>query len=90
MKTDSEIRIEGMQALISTLGLVEAERFVLIMTRDRFDSTQWRQHGLPKTSLKELALLGKQSDPTDRPPLELHEDLVEVLSGNSPSTPERL
>ncbi len=57
---------------------------------DRFDSTQWRQHGLPKTSLKELALLGKQSDPTDRPPLELHEDLVEVLSGNSPSTHERL
>jgi hypothetical protein len=57
---------------------------------DRFDYTQWRQHGLPKTSLKQLALLGKQSDPTDRPPLELHEDLVEVLSGNSPSTPERL
>ncbi|AFY81410.1 hypothetical protein Oscil6304_1721 [Oscillatoria acuminata PCC 6304] len=29
MKTDSEIRLEGMQALISTLGLVEAERFIL-------------------------------------------------------------
>lgn len=55
MKTDSEIRIEGMQALISTLGLVEAERFVLMMTRDRFDYTQWRQEGLPKISLKELA-----------------------------------
>ncbi|MCT7961898.1 hypothetical protein NG791_14590 [Laspinema sp. D1] len=55
MKTDSEIRIEGMQALISTLGLVEAERFILVMTRDRFDYTQWRQEGLPKISLKELA-----------------------------------
>ncbi len=55
MKTDSEIRIEGMQALISTLGLVEAERFILVMTRDRFDYTQWRQKGLPKISLKELA-----------------------------------
>jgi hypothetical protein len=29
IKTDSEIRLEGMQALISTLGLVEAERFIL-------------------------------------------------------------
>ncbi|MEB3826908.1 hypothetical protein [Phormidium sp. CCY1219] len=55
MKTDSEIRLEGMQALISTLGLVEAERFILVMTRDRFDYTQWRQEGLPKISLKELA-----------------------------------
>jgi len=55
MKTDSEIRLEGMQALISNLGLVEAERFILVMTRDRFDYTQWRQEGLPKTSLKELA-----------------------------------
>jgi hypothetical protein len=55
MKTDSEIRLEGMQALISTLGLVEAERFILVMTRDRFDYTQWRQEGLPQTSLKELA-----------------------------------
>ena len=55
MKTDSEIRLEGMQALISTLGLVEAERFILVMIRDRFDYTQWRQEGLPKISLKELA-----------------------------------
>ena len=55
MKTDSEIRLEGMQALICHLGLVEAERFILVMTRDRFDYTQWRQEGLPKISLKELA-----------------------------------
>ena len=55
MKTDSEIRLEGMQALISNLGLVEAERFILVMIRDRFDYTQWRQEGLPKISLKELA-----------------------------------
>jgi hypothetical protein len=55
MKTDSEIRLKGMQALISTLGLVEAERFILVMTRDRFDYTQWRQEGLLKISLKELA-----------------------------------
>jgi hypothetical protein len=27
MKTEAEIRIAGMQALISALGLVEAERF---------------------------------------------------------------
>ena len=55
MKTDSEIRLEGMQALINALGLLEAERFVLAIARDSFDYTQWRQNGLPQTSLKELA-----------------------------------
>ena len=68
MKTDSEIRLEGMQALINPLGLLEAERFVLAITRDSFDYTQWRQHCLPKTSLKELAeaanSLTKQLDRT--------------------------
>lgn len=55
MKTDSEIRWEGMQALIGALGLLETERFVLAISRDRFDYTQWRKQGLPKASLEELA-----------------------------------
>jgi hypothetical protein len=54
MKTDTEIRREGMQALIGSLGLVEAERFVTALSRDRFDYTEWRQHGLPRMQLLEL------------------------------------
>ena len=56
MKTETEIRMEGMRALIGTLGLVEAERFLIAVSRDRFDYTEWRRHGLPQLSIEELAL----------------------------------
>ncbi|MFA6062383.1 MAG: hypothetical protein WC736_07190 [Gallionella sp.] len=57
MKTETEIRVAGMSALIGALGLVEAERFMISMLRDRFDYTEWRRHGLPDYSLEELARL---------------------------------
>lgn len=57
MKTDTEIRIAGMNALIGALGLVEAERFMMAVSRERFDYTEWRRHGLPVMSLGELARL---------------------------------
>lgn len=57
MKTESEIRVAGMHALIGALGLVEAERFMMAVSRERFDYTEWRRHGLPDLSLDELAHL---------------------------------
>ena len=45
----------GMQALISTLGLVEAERFLMAVSRDRLNYTEWRRNGLPVMSLDALA-----------------------------------
>jgi hypothetical protein len=55
MKTDMEIRMTGMQALINALGLIEAERFMMSVSRDRFNYTEWRRHGLPAMSLDALA-----------------------------------
>ena len=57
MKTEAEIRVAGMNALIATLGLVETERFLMAVSRDRFDYTEWRRHGLPNLPLDELARL---------------------------------
>ena len=57
MRTEMEIRMTGMQALISALGLVEAERFLMAVSRERFDYTAWRRHGLPDIPLEELANL---------------------------------
>ncbi len=57
MKTDAEIRVAGMNALIGALGLVETERFMMAVSRERFDYTEWRRHGLPELSLGELARL---------------------------------
>jgi hypothetical protein len=55
MKTDAEIRLQGMRALIGSLGLIEAERFLTALSRDRFDYTEWRRQGLPQMDLAELA-----------------------------------
>ncbi|KAA6183717.1 hypothetical protein F2Q65_14855 [Thiohalocapsa marina] len=46
MKTDAEIRQQGMQALIQALGLVDAERFLAAFGQGRFDYTEWRRASL--------------------------------------------
>ncbi|VFM99943.1 MAG: hypothetical protein BECKG1743D_GA0114223_104255 [Candidatus Kentron sp. G] len=55
MKTEAEIRKQGMRALINALGLVEAERFLAAVSRDGFDYTEWRRQGLPRMDVDELA-----------------------------------
>ena len=44
-----------MQALISALGLIEAERFLAAVSRDKFDYTEWRRIGLPDMTVEEIA-----------------------------------
>lgn len=55
MKTDAEIRMTGMQALIAALGLVDAEQFLAAVSRDRFNYTEWRRDGLPTMTIDDLA-----------------------------------
>ena len=56
MKTETEIRMEGMRALIGKLGLIEAESFLIAVSRDRFDYTEWRRHNLSQLSVEQFAL----------------------------------
>jgi len=44
MKTDAEIKVLGFKILTQYLGLVEAERFITLIQREKFDYTQWRQN----------------------------------------------
>ncbi|CAK0757643.1 conserved hypothetical protein [Gammaproteobacteria bacterium] len=60
MKTEAEIRMTGMQALIAALGLVEAERFVAAIARDKFDYTEWRKSGLPDMTIEEISEAANQ------------------------------
>ncbi len=57
MKTETEIRVAGMHALIGALGIVEAERFLMAVSRERFNYTEWRRQGLPDMPLDDLARL---------------------------------
>ncbi len=56
MKTDTIVRREGMDALISKLGYVDAERFIVLITKEPFDYTTWRTENLEQgLSVRELS-----------------------------------
>lgn len=43
VKTEAEVRSEGLRSLTASLGVVDAERFIALINRERFDYTKWRQ-----------------------------------------------
>ena len=54
MITDTEIKIKGLEALINTLGEVEAERFISLIMREPFDYTKWQKNLWVDKSVREL------------------------------------
>jgi hypothetical protein len=55
MKTDTIIRNEGMQVLISNLGMVEAERFIMLILKEPFDYTLWQENLFEDMSIEEIS-----------------------------------
>ena len=55
MKTDVVIRSTGMDVLIEKLGLIEAERFIMLIQKDSFDYTKWRENLFNDLTLEELS-----------------------------------
>jgi hypothetical protein len=55
MISDMEIKINGMKALVNSIGLVEAERFISLIQREKFDYTKWRQNIFEGLSGEELS-----------------------------------
>ncbi|WP_298611147.1 hypothetical protein [uncultured Thiothrix sp.] len=53
--TDTEIRVNGIAALIASLGEVQAERFISLILREPFDYTQWHAKLWVDTSLEDLS-----------------------------------
>jgi hypothetical protein len=59
MKTDTLIKNEGMEILSKYLGMVEAERFIMLIQREPFDYTKWQENLFEDITIEELA---KQAD----------------------------
>lgn len=55
MRSDTIIKQEGYAAIFSKLDLVEAERFIVLMRREKFDYTEWRQTLFEGMSVEELS-----------------------------------
>jgi hypothetical protein len=60
MKTDTEIKVEGTNALIKAMGTVEAERYIALMAREKFDYTKWRRTMLPEGSVGDISKAAMQ------------------------------
>ncbi len=44
MKTDTEIKMAGFEILSHHLGMVDTERFIALIQREKFDYTKWREN----------------------------------------------
>jgi hypothetical protein len=68
MRTDTEIRIQGLGALVDALGPVEAERFIALVLREPFDYTNWQRHLWAGQSVEEIsqAAMKLRSTPPDK------------------------
>jgi len=60
MKTDNIVRLEAMEALITALGTVDAERFISMIKRDTFDYTQWQRKLWEGKSIEEIHTLATE------------------------------
>lgn len=54
MKTDALIKSEGMDALFDKLGLVDAERFIALISKENFDYTNWQKNMYANLSVEEI------------------------------------
>ena len=52
--------MQGMQALIGSLGLIETERFLIAVNQDKFNYTEWRRTGLPDMDIEQIAAAANQ------------------------------
>ncbi|MCL1919075.1 MAG: hypothetical protein FWG14_12355 [Peptococcaceae bacterium] len=62
MRTDTVVRLEAMNALITTLGAVDAERFISMVKRDTFDYTEWRRKLWEGKSIEEIHVLAVEHE----------------------------
>ncbi len=54
MVSDNELTIRGMNLLKEKFGPVDAERFVYILVKDRFDYTEWQKNLFQGETVKSL------------------------------------
>ena len=54
MDSTIEIMNRGINCLIQQMGVVEAEKFISIINREKFDYTKWQKHLFEDMTLEEV------------------------------------
>lgn len=55
IKSDSVLKLEGMNILIKELGEVDAERFISLIIKEPFDYTKWQENLFKNEEVRELS-----------------------------------
>ena len=55
MRSDSDIKKEGFNALSEKLDIIELERFFMLINKEKFDYTKWRKNLFENKSIEELS-----------------------------------
>ena len=55
MKPDTIIRNDGMKVLLENLGMIEAERFIMLIQKEPFDYTKWQEDLFEDMSIEEIS-----------------------------------
>lgn len=55
MRTDSEIINSGFESIFSTLGMVDDERFIMLIKHGKFDYTEWQKKLWPDGTVESLS-----------------------------------
>ena len=55
MKSDTVLRNEGMEILVNKLGLVDAERFIMLIQKEPFDYTKWQENLFESLTIEEIS-----------------------------------
>lgn len=55
MRSETEIRNKGMDALIADLGRADAQEFIKLLANDSGDYTKWRQYIFHGMTLEEIS-----------------------------------
>jgi hypothetical protein len=54
MRADTLIKNDGMSVLIKTLGLIETERFVMLLQKETFDYTKWQENLFEDMTIEDI------------------------------------
>lgn len=54
-KSDSVLKLEGMNILIKELGEVDAERFIALIIKEPFNYTKWQENLFEGENVKDLS-----------------------------------
>ncbi|MBK6604703.1 MAG: hypothetical protein KBF99_20720 [Leptospiraceae bacterium] len=60
MRTDAEIKSIGFNILFKYMDIIEAEKFISIINREKFDYTKWRQNLFEDMTIEEIIKEGKK------------------------------